>query len=347
MTVQIEDITITYPDLAFAFNPITIKLEGFEPGYQIYCKANNIEFAKQADSNGVIYFNLSSIGQMMFNRFEFSNVEVEDTTLFKDINFELYYTPGFPFLTGIIPVIWGALQIGETYTQNKTLTWFRGFPFTMPLFAENRITLKANGTEYRVLDAGKYNLTIYDLQSLDNIDITLFDDEFYSLFDYTFDRTFGAQRVLVPKNLSIKIKVLDCPDDGVYLRWINRYGEYNYYLFEPSIETWEVKDSNISFDNIYYTTDFTNNYHNGTSKLIGKDISIAKKIYAHLVDEDTYRMLIGLVSSPVIDMLIGYTDNVPNWMSVNIQDGTFTKSLSNLQDFECSLLPGNMLIQNL
>lgn len=340
--------SITYEKFAFAFNPIRIWLYASAPGtYKLTSGDFGIETQtnesnKSYDGKYIISFELSSIAQSLFDRSKFYQIHEKDTILFKMVDFEINDSSG-EIKIGSIYVIWGALQIGEAYTQNKTLTYFRGFPFTVPLFLEERAVIKINGIETsQAFEAGKYNLSISN-----DATIEVFDEFYRKIFGSAFDSTFGPQRILIANGISIKVNIIDCPNEGIYLRWINKYGEWCYYLFRSSVESNQVEDIDISYDNIYYTTDFTNNYHIGISKPVGKSINQTLKLFAPLVDSDTFVHLLSLVESPVVDMLHSYDNNIPNWVSVNIQPGTFARSAELLQDFELYMIPNKKQVQQL
>lgn len=351
MNTIVDNINIRYPDLGFAFNPIRVFIDNYINDDSIILESNNIKIEREPINNS-ISFELSAIARSLFNRMDFYKIEEKDTSLFKTQTFTLSNADGI-FYAGSIPVIWGALQIGEIYSQNKTLTYFKGFPFTLPLYIEQDIYIQYkadNGILQNIglLEAGKHNIDITGISAKNKIQFRSFTIESYKIADYTFDYTFGPQRVDVYTSLDITVNITDCPNDGIYLRWINKYGEYNYYLFQGSNISSTTKNNSIAFDNVYYTTDLTNNYHHGTGKSIGKDIDRNQKLFAPLVDSQTYDMLIGLVESPVVDMFLGYNaDNSQKWISVSVAEGPFTKSTANLQDFELILIPNRKLVQTL
>ena len=354
MNVTAGDIRISYPDLGFAFNPIRLFVENYPPGERLILTVGNIVIEREVYSNtSGMSFDLSAITKSLFDRHEFHKVKEYDTTLFKTLFFELENANENVIHSGSIPVIWGALQIGEIFTQNKTLIWFKDFPFTLPLFIEEEILLQASsdGGTYQDVDLfekGKYNINLSYLNAKNKIQFRIVKEDYYKIFDYTFDYTFGPQKVLLPQDLGITVNIVDCPNDGVYLRWINKYGEYNYYLFQSSIENTTVHKSDIAFDGVYYSTFLTNNYHHGTGQSIGNDSEESIKLFASLVDSNTFNMLIGLVESPVVDMFLGYSDNgSQNWISITVADGTFAKSTDSLQDFELYLIPNKKQIQTL
>lgn len=353
MKITVNDISITYPDLAFAFNPVRVLIENYSGSDPITIAANGfyIEKEKSLILNSVS-FELSAIAKSLFDRMQFYKVEQNDTTLIQSLECTIVVA-GQQLTSFNFPVIWGALQIGETYTQSKHITYFRGYPFTVPLYVEGSVVLQYSAddgslNDFISLGTGKYNLDISTIQASKSIKIGVYDERFYKIFDYTFDSTFGPERVLLPRGTLIDINIRDCPNEGIYLRWINKYGEYMYYLFQTNTESTTTKDDSINFDYVYYTTDFTDNYHFGTGKSIGKDISKSIKLFAHLIDLNTYNILLSLAGSPVVDMFAGYdSNNIAKWLSVNIQEGSFSRSTDNLQDFECYLSLNEIQVQKL
>lgn len=344
MKTIVNGININYPDLGFAFNPIRLFITNYTQSAGISIEANGVTMKKEVLAKSVS-FELSAVARAMFNRHEFYNVKEKDSVLLKTLSVKIF-SGSVSLCECSIPVIWGALQIDELYTQTKKLTYFKGFPFTVPLYVENTIVLKIGDTEFKTVGPGKHNIDISKVKSNGVINIGLFDEKFHRVFDYTFDQTFGPQRVLIPNNMNIEVTVKECPNDGIYLRWINRHGEYNYYLFQSNTISTTTKNNSVVIDELYYTTALTNNYHMGTGKTIGKSIDESIKLFAPLVDAHTFDFLLGLVGSPVVDMFLGYNDKkVAKWVSVNISDGSFAKSTSNLQDFELLLIPNKQQVQ--
>ncbi|MCL1933958.1 MAG: hypothetical protein FWF53_09145 [Candidatus Azobacteroides sp.] len=142
-------------------------------------------------------------------------------------------------------------------------------------------------------------------------------------------------RIDEEKNIRITLNVSDCTE-GVYLRWINKLGEWCYYLFTVSSESNEVKNA----DNIVEflrTVDFEDGYNPGTHR-IQKESQTTIRLFAPLVDRETFMFLKSLPGAIYVDMFCGYENNEQLWIGVNIADGTFVKDKSQLQDFECTLI---------
>lgn len=349
MRVEVNGMIIQYPDLAFAFNPIPLWIQRYSVANYAILRVAGIEIEKDKQIyTSDIHFDLSGVARTLFDRSEFSRVFTEDISLCQGLFFEIINPKdnSVIYMDGI-PVIWGALQIGEVYTQRKSYTYFPGYPFTVPLLIRGHnyanIEASVDGSPYteieRFSDGIKYNIDITRLNAKKKITFRLREDEDYKIFDYTFDDTFGPQQVNLYNNLDIVVNVADCPNKGYYLRWINQYGEYNYYLFQSGAESIVTKDNSIEVEFGFYSTEIERNYHIGTGKTIGKDIERSLKLFVPLVDSDTFKLLSGLIKSPIVDMFVGYDDlGDSNWINVSIQAGTFTRSNDILQDFECTLI---------
>ncbi|NDW09498.1 hypothetical protein [Dysgonomonas sp. 520] len=359
--------TIIYPELGFAFNPLPIIVETphkrqmllnitKKEGDTLNTVTLNRNTIKNKDGKNRVTFDISGIVRSMFDRNEFVNsVGGVDNELIKNIDMTVMIWQG-PSTYIDVPVIWGALQIGETYTQSKRLTMFKGYPFSVPLYLPNgTYSMVIDGEKDDYFEGGKYNTYIHpyiaESHSKKSVITILGKPEAgqeASLFDYTFDYTFRKEAV---NDINIIIDVEDCQQDGFYLRWINRYGEWNYYLFHKKGESTQTSDSSVVFDQ-YFTSvslDDNNGYHPGTGKPIGKEVKKSIQLYASLVDANTFDFLSQMVQSPVVDLLVDYNRSTDRskWVGVKTQAGTFGKSNQHLQDFEFTLVMPDVFTQKL
>jgi len=162
-------MTINYPSVAFAFNPIMVEISDIPvnnfPGYNVGVTFSNGIAIHKIPVNGKILFDLTAIAQSLFNRKEFYQVIENDTILMKKLEFELSDFPTTSIFKRVsIDVIWGALDVGETYKRTKTLTWFKNLPFTFPLFLQDFQSLNVeidnlNKHFYSSFNPGKYNIS--------------------------------------------------------------------------------------------------------------------------------------------------------------------------------------------
>ncbi|MFV0469742.1 MAG: hypothetical protein ACK5MK_12540 [Dysgonomonas sp.] len=370
----------SYPDLGFAFNPLPVAIETtesaeirIEASFQGNAAVSIVRNTfKGKDGTNNVVFDLSGIARSFFDRDEFClvrkkkyilldkriDVRMKDEELYKQLNFKIIVKDNV-ICEASVPIIWGALQIGETYTQSKKLTAFRGYPFSFSLFsaeAPENIIWRSNGDGFEeytnVLQAGKHNLNIDTFlwhDDVRSVDFVIDKGENYSPFDYTFDYTFRGFGV---DSVKIKIDVEDdCDDEACYLRWINRWGEWNYYLFHRKSESSQTTDNSVQFDSYFTTVGFDSvGYHPGTGGSIGKTVKQTIGLYASLVNSDTFDFLSQLVQSPVVDLFMGYADDMASterWVNVKTQAGTFAKSSDHLQDFEFNLIMPETFTANL
>lgn len=290
--------------------------------------------------NGKTQFDLSGLSRMVFNRDEFYKVEKIDNTLYKNLSVSFSYTVGSS-TTSIgsanVKVIWGGLQIGETFSQNRTYRYFKGYPFTIPLYLEESAVLKINDTESETLNPGKYNLDI----TSDSI-VSLFNAYFRKVFTTVFDKTFQPQRILIGKGIEINVEVCDCNLGDTYLRWINTLGEWNYYLFKKTSEVIESEASDIVYEQYYDTVNYVNNHHAGTGQYISKSGTNILNVAAVHLSQDMYDFVRGITLSPIVDLY----DN-GNWKRVKIGDSDLTKSNRVLQNLEIEVILPDLITQSL
>jgi len=139
------------------------------------------------------------------------------------------------------------------------------------------------------------------------------------------------------EDITITLFVNECTN-GIYLRWINSFGEWCYYLFNTGIKSNVIKNSDVNIVNLLRSVDYSDNYHRGTNYSLTKSGQKSIKLCVPFVDEENYHFFESLLESVYIDMFTGYNNDVSQWIRVNISDGTFARDKSHLQDFECVLI---------
>ena len=153
----------------------------------------------------------------------------------------------------------------------------------------------------------------------------------FSLFDSTFDYTFfssGESSVIV--NLRINNE-----KDGYYIRWIDRFGFIQYYLFAKGKTTIKTKSSDIQlpveklFNGIYFAN------CNRTSSI---ETTKTVKCCAVNLPTSISEYVESIVSSPVTDLYLGKTkEGQELWVPIQIVDGSYVVEPNKvLRDFEIS-----------
>ena len=252
-------------------------------------------------------------------------------------------------------VVWGALKAGELYGGHRTVTWFKNYPFTVGVYfpTSSNLAVGVNsspmtpvliGAEgiYNILiddaNGGQY-MTIWDI--IGDLDPGVFDDVFDMTFSYLLDGTQEER---------IRIRLVDERfNEGIYLRWIDRHGFWNYWLFKEG-----NGNRNIGTTGQWYRNDLNNweeIYH--WQRDAGRRQNLTRNdvipVCAPLVDQDTFDMLQDVTTSPCVDMYLGKDENnVHKWTGVTIEAGTYTKDVKKPeQDFVMNIVLPEIPIQSL
>lgn len=157
------------------------------------------------------------------------------------------------------------------------------------------------------------------------------DGKGFSLFDSTFDYTFfssGESSVIV--NLRINNE-----KDGYYIRWIDRFGFIQYYLFAKGKTTIKTKSSDIQlpveklFNGIYFANCIRTSSIETTKTVKCCAVNLPTSISEYVES---------IVSSPVTDLYLGKTkEGQELWVPIQIVDGSYVVEPNKvLRDFEIS-----------
>ena len=133
-----------------------------------------------------------------------------------------------------------------------------------------------------------------------------------STFDETFDYTFW-----MPSDMAtITQLTIDNSTAGHYLRWIDRFGMYQYFLFTKGKETQKNKLGSDTVVEDYPIGGMYFANHERTTHIEGTK---TVKVYAVSLADDIYGYVQTIINSPVIDLYVGktrYGDEM--WVPVNI-----------------------------
>lgn len=364
-TQTTNGVTLKFPDeIGFAFNACLLIASGVDLSKMSITVSNGLR--KEAiflDSfNGKCYGDVREYVQTFFDTIQFGTVDYrkEDKTgMGMHISFEVVTTladdAGEAVFKFNVFYIWGALKIGgqEVYNGFRTLTWFKGFPFTFGVYAAGggSILLSRDGVPNRFVklpDQGVWNIPM--LPSDDGKHYYLISDctgTFVEVvFDKTFDMTFrfkGGGN----KTEKIRINIVDDYDEGYYLRWIDRHGFYCYYLFKAGDEHRKSTSDNLFMRNNLLAYDMSYGYEGYTGRQQQMSREDTVPVCAPLVDSNTWDMLFDIATSPCVDLFAGYQEGDPKWVSVTVVAGSYTKSKAALQDFVCNLLMPDVMVQKL
>lgn len=236
--------------------------------------------------------------------------------------------------TASIFCIWGATAIGEVIEANEKWTMWRGYPFTYGRYFSAAESVGI----FEYINGTSHYLNGYDpsSQGIWNAPINPTTGEKIEV------RKHGQQAVIYAT-----IKVEDFRE-GVYLRWVDRYGIWRYWLFKKGDPQREVASRFGMYDRIDYA-DYEAVY--GWQKTSGRRQSYTRNdiqpLCAPLVDQDTFDRLQDITTSPCVDMLLDFDPN-EKWTAVTVQPGTYTKDVKKPeQDFLLNLVLPEIPIQSL
>ncbi|WP_294822642.1 hypothetical protein [uncultured Flavobacterium sp.] len=107
---------------------------------------------------------------------------------------------------------------------------------------------------------------------------------------------------------------------GVYVKWLNRYGGYNYWLFENTYS----RDRATKSVGELYKDDLNLANAFGRSIQIGRESRDTIKVVAELLDVESLRILEGIVESPKVYMFTGQPfsrNDYRDWVEVALKTG--------------------------
>lgn len=320
---------MTYPEyVTFAFNPNIIRIEGAqEVTFTITGGITHFIDTRQA-FGGKVEIDISKYLQCLVNKDTPSMYVTVKCSSEGEASIEYLY-----FL-----VIWGALNVGETWNESRTVTWYKNLPFEFQMYRPIDATLKTryDKTTYKDLTLDEVGVVKIDLAQLfpnaTDFAVIRMDSEAGGVFDFSFDGTFGTKAATVINRFNVN----ECTD-GVYLRWTDRHGWTNYYLFDEG----EATQTDKALDTLNSVEE--NVYQYRTAYYQGKEAEKSMKIGAPLVDGDTFRQLMTLATSPNVELYVG--DNA--WIPVNVAPLTITKGNKPLNDMEFVLYYPPIMTQRL
>ncbi len=133
-----------------------------------------------------------------------------------------------------------------------------------------------------------------------------------STFDTTFDYTFW----LASEMSTITELLIDYSTTGHYLRWIDRYGMFQYFLFIKGKETIKNK---LSANTVVEDYTVGGMYFANHQRYTNVEGTKTVKCCAVSIDDSIYDYVSSIITSPIIDLYIGktrYGDEM--WVPVNI-----------------------------
>lgn len=333
-TAEFNDGTITYPDeIAFAFNPVIIQLENTNKG-DVTVDITDTSTAKKYSDTRSFFENILSIDiskylQLLFSRPEYGGTGENVITTSKNIQIDV--KENSRIFTFEFVCIWGNIEAGETFNNSRAVKWFKYFPQTVSMYIPEGTDLqyRSNQSGYANYDGANANeinhillAKIFSTTTTKGA-LRIIGGETSSVWSYTFDYTFAKNP---DYETIINIDIDDC-SEGVFLRWVDRFGFYQYWLFKP-VE-WGY-DSSSDGESIIDRA-LVNTRHYEYSRYQGRTNERTIRLGASLLTQDEANLVIGIIQSPLVSVWDG------QWSPVTISDGEVKLTSEHLQDIEITI----------
>lgn len=297
--------TIYYPDeICFAFNPTYIKITG--------CSATSVTTTvattagKSHQQISMVYSNACVINIARTLQLLFDTYNIVNA---RALGINVSVQAGSSTFGFHTVAIWGNIAPGEVFNGARTVRWFMNYPMSISIFTGDAFEEKALSLNVR-----------YDT----------------SPWDYTFDHTFRAR-------LTEEIDVVgDERKDGLFLRWIDRHGMLQFWLFEKGVK--EIKNDDSGNELTMNYVDQSGNSFRSIKRQQSFFSTNTQYLCATNVNAEEYTMLESILTSPVIDL---YHPDSAGWEPVIIVNTTTKRDVKVLQDFECRIALPNTNAQSL
>lgn len=376
-------VTAQVPNfLTFMYSPQVVTVPGLDTGESVTVTVTNTATGESMSETKSYYkdsvqFELSRIVQILsglepldaLKRIDYSNTATKG--LLQRFAFQIQATGAQYNATAYSWVLPGAMDGGETYgIGRKYMRLFLNFPQSANCWTDSSIPLTFNSFN-RSYNASYNGIQDTDIQAPDDIcanskctEVNVFkwlEDHRPSaaaslkngktitgLYGISFEVAGGNSETPDETNKQITLKP-DLRTEGIYLRWLGRNGEAEYWLFTPG-----KKSVSVAVRNSY--TRFTGDLAAPVGGVLGnseyQDYSEARAITmgSNDVTLDEFERLCGLATSPVVEMLVNNEPGNYVWQRVNVAGGSYERNIRRstpgLQTFEITVnLPKRNTIQ--
>lgn len=325
-----EGYRISYPDeIIFAFNPQRIVVEAEQEACTFGFIADGVDTLhdERVFYDGRCEIDFAKYAQLIFKRKE------------RHKALDVVVDMSLGSFTLSFKVVWGVVNIGEEWNAPRAVKWFKRFPQTFGVYIPEGVAVEKR-------EDGGYSPVLTDVSGFNDIrllqvfptaqtsaGLRVLNGVQASVFDETFDITFGT------KDVQTWTFEVDDSDSGVFLRWVDRHGWLQYWLFKEGVQAEKSKSEgdelSVSF------TDDRDLSHYGVVRE-NKSLSRSLKCGAVLLNEDDRRIVSSIASSPYVDWWNGRA-----WVPVRISGTTLSDKRGGLVDYEVEVVFPNVITQRI
>lgn len=244
----------------------------------------------------------------------------------------------------------GYMPIGKANGGVRGRRWFVNYPQTFDFYGDEHISVSLDNTSVTIERLG---------EAIQQISV--------ELSPYWGNATEGAQSAVLTATDAVYLNgdvlnrgaqsayrlTIDRCTSGVYLRWLNNFGQWCYYLFRTTGRNYATKEVQSWIDGVLRNELQPENdvYTGHSSQQLSQQESIS--LGAKLVDTETFDFLLSLTNSPIVEVLTNATEyqannnTTPLWERVSVAGGSYARTGAPLQDFAVSIVRNTQTSQML
>lgn len=153
------------------------------------------------------------------------------------------------------------------------------------------------------------------------------------IFDMNFNFAFPDMAKIVNETVNMRI----CNDkDGLYIRWIDRFGFLQFYLFREGKATVKTKPSS---DTLQVEREFGGMYFGGMERAAEITSEETIKCCAVNLPKDILEYVKTIVNAPIVDLYLGKNKGGTElWLPISVSSGSYsTDPKTMLSDYEITI----------
>lgn len=234
--------------------------------------------------------------------------------------------------------LYGYLGVGQSNGGYRTRRWFVNYPQSFDIYND-----PANGLDV-YLDGESLSVANYDNLTQAYIDLSRLNAEgkVVELAAHS-EASFLIGNEYVESPTFYKLLV-DRRTSGIYLRWLDHFGHWCYYLFRVTGRSYTAKevrswsDGMLRDDLVAENAVFVGSGQKYQQLSEQESISLGAK----LVDAEEFSFLLSIINAPIVEVLVNaeeYRENnaEPMWERVSVTGGSYARTNAPLQDFVVSI----------
>lgn len=352
-----EGCQIEYPNrLAYACMPSIVKISngGEYIGAGLTIKVGDAYYTEvRTLYNGEATFDISRYMQLAFEgkSFEFdfgTSNQVQQSNLAQDVSVvvQLSRTNGSDTaLQFNVKALLGYIAYGQTNGGVRYRKLFANYPQTFDFYCTPSTDISL------VFDGGDAQVITYRNDTTRDEQLSVELSRWWSVPENArtavlyADYTSYLNGSNVVEGDSEYRLTIDRSKSGVFLRWLDHFGQWCYYLLRPTGSNYTTKEVRIWQNSELRDSVAPTNGVVQSGDHLQQQLSQQQTITlgAKLVDAEIFDFLLSLTASSRVEMLVNaeeyHKDNVtqPIWERVNIVAGSYARTGAPLQDFVVSI----------